>query len=233
MSRVLGKYKHIDGFQTKWTSSLSALTLVSKQIYTETISYLYLNTTFVFDAPRRMSNFIQSVPAGNLAYVTKLILHYSTYGDPRYNSTFQEKHIKSWMVACKTASKSLVNLQKLEIFLRQNGTFSYFSLRDPSLQPLLQFRQLSSRRATSRPDRLTSVAEISNGLSTVVVHFSTRYTRGWDEQRYREHVCSKLHHLHGMAISRAILNLDEKDGLDDAKESIMQDARWMFRLASG
>lgn len=211
MSRTMGRYKHVDGIETKWASSLSALPLVSKQIYAETVSYLYLNTTFVFDAPRRLTNFIESVPAINLSHVTKLILHYSTYGDPRYKNPFQEKHVKSWTTACEVASKSLTNLQRLEVFFNHNGNELVFSNGNRYIQPLLQFRRLSSTPVSNKPAHSTSATETSNRLSTVIVHFSTRNTRRSYENAYLKEVSSGLLDLYGVAISRAILGWKKHD----------------------
>ncbi len=97
-SRRLGKYSVIQGLQTNWSGSLCALSLVCKQIYTETATLLYQKTTFVFDAPKRIVNFLKFASSAGIGSITKLHLHYDTYGHPwgSVNVIFEEKHRQSW-----------------------------------------------------------------------------------------------------------------------------------------
>lgn len=97
-SRSLGKYNSIQGLQTKWHSSLCALSLVCKQVYAETITLLYRTTVFVFDAPRRIGNFLDVVARVRLENITMLHLHYDTYGHPLWadDLRWHEKHRLSW-----------------------------------------------------------------------------------------------------------------------------------------
>lgn len=100
LSRSLGKFNAVQGLGTNWPGSLCALSLVCKQIYTETAKFLYQNTIFVFDAPKRMTNFFTYASAVHLGSITKLHLHYRTYGNPyrTVNIVWQEKHHQSWYV---------------------------------------------------------------------------------------------------------------------------------------
>ena len=97
-SRCLGKYNMIQGLQTNWLRSPYALVLVCKQVYAETATYLYRKTVFIFDAPKRMANFFNVVPNTRLECITKLNLHYNTYGHPRSTDhiIWQDKHGQSW-----------------------------------------------------------------------------------------------------------------------------------------
>ncbi|KAI4613696.1 hypothetical protein J4E83_007297 [Alternaria metachromatica] len=97
-SRSLGKYNAVQGLRTNWPGSLCALSLVCKQVYAETVKLLYQNTTFVFDAPKRMTNFFKYASSIHLGSITKLHLHYSTYGNPNktVDVVWQEKHHQSW-----------------------------------------------------------------------------------------------------------------------------------------
>lgn len=97
-SRLLGKYDIVHGLQTNWLSSLYALSLVSKQVYAETAPFLYSKTAFIFDAPKRMQRFFSIVSSASLQQITKLHLHYNTYGHPQRtdDQVWQDKHIQSW-----------------------------------------------------------------------------------------------------------------------------------------
>lgn len=117
MSRKLGNYKRVDGIQTNWSNSLCALILICRQVHHEAIIFLYQKTTFIFDAPKRITNFVEAVPGKNLANFTRVEMHYSTYGHPKSSNDqiWKEKHHASWSRAYKVAAKSLINLQVLKI----------------------------------------------------------------------------------------------------------------------
>ncbi|RMZ74179.1 hypothetical protein GMOD_00005042 [Pyrenophora seminiperda CCB06] len=97
-SRCLGKYNVIQGLQTNWRRSLYALSLVCQQVYAETATFLYRKTVFIFNAPKRMANFFHVVHSTRLDYITKLRLHYDTYGPPKstHDIIWQDKHGRSW-----------------------------------------------------------------------------------------------------------------------------------------
>jgi hypothetical protein len=97
-SRPLGKYNAVQGLQTNWLGSIYALSLACKQVYMETAVFLYHKTVFIFDAPKRMANFFSVVYTLRLESITKLRLHYDTYGHPERTEhlVWQDKHGKSW-----------------------------------------------------------------------------------------------------------------------------------------
>jgi hypothetical protein len=80
ISRRLGRYNVVQGLQTNWMISLFALSLVCKQVHVETVAVIYQKTEFVFDAPKRTTNFLCTIPPSNLASIRKLQLHYIVYG---------------------------------------------------------------------------------------------------------------------------------------------------------
>lgn len=104
VSRPLGKYNVVHGLQTNWLSSLYALSLVCKQVYLETAIFVYSKTVFVFNAPKRMHGFFGIVSSASLQQITKLHLHYNTYGPPERadHQVWQEKHRQSWLVKTVT-----------------------------------------------------------------------------------------------------------------------------------
>ncbi|KAL1793197.1 hypothetical protein ACET3X_008179 [Alternaria dauci] len=97
-SSPLGKYNAIQGLRTNWQGSLHALSLVCKQVYSETATFLYQKTVFVFNAPKRMENFFRFASSVGIENITKLHLHYDTYGNPYLTESlvWQEKHSQSW-----------------------------------------------------------------------------------------------------------------------------------------
>ena len=143
-SRKLGHYKRVDGVETEWHTSLPALPLVCKLVHHETIVYLYHKSTFVFDAPHRIQSFVKSVPNVNLTHIKKLHLHYNTYSQPGCleHRIWQEKHLTSWTKACRTLSKTLVNIEELRVWIRHSSRV-WMDLKEPYIRPLLQFRRLT------------------------------------------------------------------------------------------
>jgi hypothetical protein len=97
-SRLMGKYNAVKGLQTNWLGSLYTLNLVCKQVYMETAVFLYHKTVFIFDASKRMMNFFSVVSTLRLESITKLRLHYDTYGHPERTEylVWQDKHGESW-----------------------------------------------------------------------------------------------------------------------------------------
>lgn len=108
ISRPLGKYNRVEALKTNWPTSLSALSLTCRQVYSETLALLYNATVFVCAAPSRLTNFLS---AAKLEFITTLELHYETYGDPLVGKDciWQDRHHNSWDRACAAASKKLVS----------------------------------------------------------------------------------------------------------------------------
>lgn len=242
VSRRLGHYTRVHGIQTSWLNSLCGLILVCKQIHCEALVFLYCKTTFVFAAPRRISNFIQVLPKKNLSYITKLHLHYASYGCPRRTKDcgWQEKHLASWTRACKAASKNFVNLQELEVWLQVNASPLRFNLRQSWLEPLLQFRRLTCARKFkdgTEPIGATSheTTESSTPLQVVKVHFKTYWSSQYALARNAvpelADANTNLHHIFAQAITRAIFGASEEEAMVDfnrAWEGKYQ--RWQHHL---
>ncbi|KAF2658253.1 hypothetical protein K491DRAFT_690216 [Lophiostoma macrostomum CBS 122681] len=209
VSRTLGRHNRVEGIRTRWPTSLSALVLVCKLVHRETIVLLYRKSTFVFDAPRRIQSFITTVPIINLAHITRLQLHYTTYCNPQYTKDriWQEKHLKSWTAACKRASKYLVSVEALEVWLWSPYDV-WFDLREPYVQPLLRFRRLACG------DHCT--------LTSVKVHFNEGWVgfgRRFGPSGDLARAAKELHGLWGEAISKAILGQSEKESMAELKAS--------------
>jgi hypothetical protein len=236
ISRCLGHYSRVHGIQTSWLGSLCALVLVCKQVHRESLVFMYHNTTFVFNAPSRITNFLEVLPKANLAHVTKLQLHYTTYGSPqlRVDCVWQERHLHSWTSACKSASKKLVQLQELEVWLHVKATPLFFDLRQAWLEPLLQFRRLTCVRQVKAGVEETKVSDqttttISNEtdnlppLKIAKIHFNTFWSK--DHTLERNAVPSlvnanfDLHHIFAQAISQAILGASEEEAMADFKKA--------------
>ena len=236
ISRRLGHYSRIHGYQTNWLGSPCALVLVCKRVHIESLMFLYHNTTFVFNAPGRITNFLQVLPKANLTFVTKLQLHYTTYGSPRLrrDCIWQEKHLHSWTTACKSVSKKLVNLQELEVWLQVNATPLFFDLRQTWLEPLLKFRRLSCVRQVKPDVEETEVSDQAvtptldktdnqPPLKVAKIHFSTFWSSNHALERNAvpalANANSNLHHIFGQAISQAILGASEEEAMADFKKA--------------
>lgn len=198
--------------RTCWLDYHCALVLVCKQMYAETLPLLYQRITFVFEAPRRIIGFLKSVTEPNLNHVTKLHLHYATYGNPlcARDVAWQEKHIESWTRACKKVSQSLTYLRTLEIEISVNEDAPKFNLRQKWLQPLLQFRRLTcTSDIHSAP-----ICEKPRTLEIVNIKFKTRLWKHDFEHNTRlSKACKHLHRLFGQGISSAILGAKEEEAM--------------------
>ncbi|KAF2281037.1 uncharacterized protein EI97DRAFT_429119 [Westerdykella ornata] len=225
VSRKLGARSTGERVRTKWSSSLCPLILVCKRVYQETMRFLYQSTTFVFTAPWSIMNFLNTVPQKNLAHITKIQMHYSSYGHPEWADLagFKEKHIMSWTKACKSLSEKLTSLRELEIWYNHNETCPHYSLYKPSLRPLYQFRRLSCSRPAVDTYPLISADECDNGASKplriVNVHFSTAMSRELKRMEPLHRIILsqvktprlEMHRLFGETIASAILGSSAKD----------------------
>ncbi|KAF1830026.1 hypothetical protein BDW02DRAFT_559923 [Decorospora gaudefroyi] len=219
-SRPLGKYNVVQGLQTNWLGSLCALSLVCKQVYHETTAFLYTRTVFIFAAPKRMTNFFSNMSAIKLESITKLQLHYDTYGHPQRTSDliWQNKHGESWHRACKAASKKLIGLQELEIWVQVHDSAPTFTLRESWVAPLLQFRRLTRSNESGvdggDPFQRTGRQPI---LQVVKVHIRTRWSKSplaaFRNVRALAKASTDLHLLYGQAISLAITGAKEEEAM--------------------
>lgn len=221
VSRPLGKYTIVHGIQTNWLASLFAVNLVCKQLHAETLPFIYQKTEFVFDAPKRILSFLSVVSNSKLVYITKLQLHYTTYGAPRMaaDCVWQDKHKQSWLRACTAASKKLVNLQSLGIWIRVLDSPLRLNLREAWVLPLLQFRRLTRDTET---------------LKTVDIDFRTGLSGFKFANPRVRHASEDLHRLFGQAIRLAVLGAKEgvaMKGFNDAWEG--EHEMWQYHLGYG
>lgn len=230
MFRPLGRYNLVKGHQTYWPTSPFALTLVCKQVHAETVAYMYRKTTFAFAAPSRIMNFLFNVSKPNLQRITKLHIHYSTYGDPRLSRycEWQTKHLKSWSRACSTVSKKLISLRELDIWVHVNECAPKFNLRQNWLQPMLEFRRLTrmKRRNQARVGSVQAVLEIVN------VHFSTQLsTNSPFNNPELAKASDNLHALFGRAISYTLLGMKEHEAMAEFDDAWDGEYRtWQYHL---
>lgn len=231
VSRKLGRQSAGEALRTKWQSSLCPLILVCKKVSEETMPFLYQRTTFVFTAPWNIMNFLDTVPPKNLSHITKIQLHYSSYGHPEWANLagFKDKHIKSWTKACKSLSENLTALHTLEVWYNHNETCPHYSLHKPSLRPLYQFRRLSCNHADADSYPLDSASECSDGTSkplrTAKVHFSTAMSRELKQADALHRIILsqvkeprlEMHRLFGEAIALAILGSSPEEAFATIK----------------
>ena len=220
------KYERIDWLRTKWPSSFSALILVSKQIYQESIAFLYQSTTFVFSAPVRINNFLKVLPATNLALITKLELHYNNYGPASWPPHIKDvigQHRKAWAGACKTAAKQMVNLRELHMWMYITDSPLFFDLRQDWLTPFLSFRRWLPATQTDVPNigALDAKVGTDKGLALVNVYFDTWWSRP-DALSYMPELpeaSADLHNLFGKAIGRTIMGASEEEAMAEFREA--------------
>lgn len=228
ISRPLGQYNIVKGLNTNWASSIYALNLVCKQIYGETNAYLYNKTVFAFNAPKRINAFLSLVPQTNLTLITKLQLHYTTYGEPvnSCDCIWKAKHLSSWSRACRSAAKKLLNLKTLEVDIHHPNHAPKFNLREPWLLPILQFRRLSRKSKASventQPSSLALThleAQANKTLTNVRVRISTTCSDSFGGNDALTRASRHLHELFGQAVELAIRGAGEEEAMEGFMEA--------------
>lgn len=241
ISRLLGKYNIVQGLQTNWVASIYALALICKQVHAETVVFIYRRTVFVFDAPRRINNFLSVVPKPNLKIITKLHLHINTYGSPSDldSCRWQDKHIESWTSTCRAASRFLKGLYELAIWIQVSHSPLRFSLREKWVAPVLQFRRLGrppgSMDSSTNPDPHSQQLRT---LETVKVNISTHWSKNpllsFQGNSELAKASEDLHLLFGRAISSAILGASEVEAMADFNTAWKVTYRdWQYHLGFG
>jgi hypothetical protein len=200
-----------------WLNPYGALILVSKKVCVEALPLLYHQITFVFEAPRRITQFIARIPSQSHFNVTKLHLYYTTYGSPAAASdvTWQKKHIESWTRACKAAAKSFTCLRELDVDVWITEDAPKFNLRQKWLQPLLQFRRLTCEYQHGETSSGASLSRKPKLLTTVRVTVRTRlWAHDFNNNPPVAKACKDLHRLYGIGISKAMLGAKEDEAMD-------------------
>ncbi|KAF1995151.1 hypothetical protein P154DRAFT_350001 [Amniculicola lignicola CBS 123094] len=242
ISRRLGRYHHVDGLRTDWTQSLCPLILVCKAIHREVLPFLYQKTTFVFDAPSRLNEFLRVTPKKSLLNLTKLELHYTTYNHPRMSEhqPWRDKHRESWMRVCRTVIKRLKNLEDLRLCMYVMDSPLKFDLEQIWLLPLLQFRRLCRPRkpmipSKSAPESAPPVKEVDSDsprpkLQNVSVDFRTYWSHAgvFPDNPILAEASKNLHSLFGEAIEGAILGQSAEQAMKGFVE-VWDDDEFIWR----
>jgi hypothetical protein len=217
-----------------WLNPHGALILCSKKVCAEALPLLYHQITFVFEAPRRIIQFLGRIPRQSHCNVTKLHIYYTTYGSPAAadDFTWQNKHIESWARACKATAKSLTCLRELDIDVWINEDAPKFNLRRKWLQPLLQFRRLTCDIQDWRSPDGVSLAQKPRTLTTVRVRVKTRlWAYDFNHNPPVAKACKDLHRLYGLGIRKAILGAKEEEAMRlFNKEWEGKHKRWQHHL---
>ncbi|CAO2649081.1 Nn.00g100300.m01.CDS01 [Neocucurbitaria sp. VM-36] len=238
ISRALGKYNAVQGLRTNWLTSVYALNLACRQIHAETLPLLYNKTVFVFASSRRIANFLDVISNPMLQNITKLQLHYTTYGAPTKleDAIWQDKHTDAWTQAMKTASKTLLNLEHLEVLVYVSQFPLHFDLHEQWVGPLLQFRRLT------RPPKLahgSTTSDLSTQeqkkLKIAHVHIQSLCSKlplAWfNGNAELARACLDLHHLFGQSVSFAILGANEVEAMAEFNTAWrVKYRRWQYHL---
>jgi hypothetical protein len=220
---LTGRYERIRGLDTRWSTSLCGLIFVCKQIHNECICFFYTNTTFAFDSPSRVVNFLKVPLATNLANVTRIQLHYHTYGDPKRSEDirFKQKHAESWSRTCKTAAQELVNLKHIDIWIHTRETNVRLGIHENYLMPICWFRQ-----------RLDPNKTISKALKTANVRIDTIWNRqDAFKDKHLQWASEHLHKLFEEAISRMMMGAKPAVAMEEFNRAWEhQFARWHHHL---
>jgi hypothetical protein len=195
VGKPLGNYFMVEGLQTKWASSATALHLASKRIAHEVIPLMYQRYTFYIQSKSAMANLVKHVPRKYLKQIRRLRVDHRAYGNPKYTrDTFRrDKHTKAWTTFFRTLP--VPALEELEVNVYVRGPQRSVSPSDYWVAPLLELRARRDRIkhldivmwASEAHDskQMTRLRMLDRTLTYFVKHFYekcyARYRRiGWD-----------------------------------------------------
>jgi hypothetical protein len=135
--------------------------------------------------------------------------------------------------ACKTASKQLIGLRDLKIWIQIHDISPTFSLREPWLKPLFHFRRLTTRR--NLPTTTNDGNDAAVILESVYICIQTRWTKNpvtaFAENRRLAQASMELHRLYAHAIGLAIKGAKEKEAMASFNNAWYgQHRRWRHHL---
>lgn len=124
---------------------------------------------------------------------------------------------------CKTASKQLLGLQELQVWVQIHDGAPKFHLRQDWIQPLLQFRRLT-KSLPQLPQKKGDSSEIAAApllrpvkLQVVGIHIQTRLSKDplamFLNNRQLAQASVELHKLYGQAVSLAIKGAKEEEAM--------------------
>ncbi|KAF2810417.1 uncharacterized protein BDZ99DRAFT_462992 [Mytilinidion resinicola] len=221
-SRLMGKYFRIHGTHTNWKTSVHALLLVNKQIHTEIIPLFYAATTIRTASPTRLSNFFTNTPPGAAAWVRKLELTYTTYGNAHRADLahFRAKHVARWTELCRQAAKLMLGLESLRVWVHVTASPLHLDLRQDWVAPLLQFRRLTTPPNAARKNEAGGHGTQNPLLTHIKVELSSAFTHPFKwAHPGPETACFELHRLFGEAIGRAMRGWSERDAMAEWDEA--------------
>ncbi|KAJ9630473.1 hypothetical protein H2203_000994 [Taxawa tesnikishii (nom. ined.)] len=121
-TRVMGKQHVVVSEFVRWRKSISALVLTCRKVFVEAAPYLYANTTFFFEDPKRIQAFMDIVRPEHLAFITNIRLYCNTYGSPNaFNmGSWETAHLTRWTQVCQSLASKLPSITSLHITISLN-----------------------------------------------------------------------------------------------------------------
>ncbi|KAJ9223336.1 hypothetical protein DTO169C6_4382 [Paecilomyces variotii] len=128
--------------RTKSTPSIpSALVYTCREVYRETVLFLYSNTQFVFRSTKVINTFLRNTPIVAQNAIRHLELNYIGYNEPRLTE-FRKFKIRSdlaWYLACSTMAQNFISLRVLHLHITIWDRPMKLDLKERWAIPLLEF----------------------------------------------------------------------------------------------
>lgn len=174
---LVGKHKPPPVDKVRWATSFNALHLISKLIHTETLAFMYSNTTFYFQSPGRLTNFIAHASKDGLKFVTTLHLAIKSYGNPQYidDNIWKTRHDTAWLGATTRAADTLPGLERLRLALDVRETPLLLQLDQPWLAPALALSPSLNAHLAGKPSAYVDASSRQLRLSDIHVSIRTRF----------------------------------------------------------
>lgn len=163
--------KPLPGVGVRWGSSPTSLLLSCKRVGDEAAGFLYSNTVFFFEDPRRIAAFIETARARDLHQITKVKLFIQAYGIPcaSDDTRWEDKHVDRWTRTLGAVVESMPNIEALELTMHLPNMPGFLSRAFKTARP-----GLSTWRSDAGPLLIPQPLSKLQKLKKVSIRTSSR-----------------------------------------------------------
>ncbi|KAB2571544.1 hypothetical protein DBV05_g9791 [Lasiodiplodia theobromae] len=199
---------------TKWPTSVGALVLTNRQIHSEALSFFYATPLFTFETTNALLRFLALLPPHKLAYIRKLQIAHTTYGDPvnPRDDMWKARHERAWARAMGETARLLTGLQLLRCRVVANERPLVFGLGVGWAQALTKAWSAACQR-TMTPEETRK----KGGLEPLRVEIAVQsawVVKGADMPNgHLRRALVELHRLFAEAVRRRLYGWSEEDAM--------------------
>lgn len=199
---------------TKWPTSVGALVLTNRQIHSEALPFFYATLLFTFETTNALLRFLALLPPHKLAYIRKLQISHTTYGDPvdPHDDMWKARHERAWMRAMDKAARLLTGLQLLRCRVVANERPLVFGLGVGWAQALTKAWSAACQRTA--PEETTRKKGGLEPLQVEIAVHSAWVVKGaLMPNGHLRRALVELHRLFAEAVRRRLYGWSEEDAM--------------------